>query len=173
MSFAALGLIGAGLSAAGTVAGGFAQANTAAYQAKIAQNNAAIAEQNAQRAAQAGEQQAGDTSEKGAANLASIKTAIAANNLDVNSGSALNVEKSARATSQLNTLQTERNAQEQVYGYRATAASDTAQANLDKSEETPDIIGAGIGATGTLFGNASAIGTKNFGVGSGLTSLFS
>lgn len=172
MSFAALGLIGAGLSAAGSVAGGFAQANTAAYQAKIAQNNATIARQNADHAAEAGEQQAADTSQKGAANLAAIKAGIAANGLDVNSGSAKDVETSARATSQLNTLRTENNAQDQVYGYRAQASGDDAQANLDKSEETPDIIGAGVGATGTLFGNASAIGTKNFGAGSGLSNLF-
>lgn len=173
MSFAALGLIGAGISAAGSLVGGISQANAADYQAQIAANNAKIAEQNAAHAAQAGEQQAADASQKGAANLGAIKAAIAANGLDVNSGSALDVEKSARSTSQLNTLRTENNAQQQVYGYRSQASNYEAQAELDRSEEGPDVLGGVLGGAGSLFSNASAIGTKNFGAGAGLSSLFS
>lgn len=173
MSFAALGLIGTAVSAFGSIAGGVAQANAADYQAQVADNNARIAQQNAAHAAQAGEQKAADASQKGAANLGAIKAAIAANGLDVNSGSALDVEKSARSTSQLNTLRTENDAQLQVYGYRSQATNYAAQAELDRSEEGPDIAGGILGGAGSLFGNASAIGTKNFGAGSGLSSLFS
>ena len=48
------GLVGAGVSATGTIEGGEATSNAAAYQAQVAKNNAIIAEQNATYASNAG-----------------------------------------------------------------------------------------------------------------------
>ncbi len=156
-----LGLIGAAVSAGGTMMNGMAQANAANYQAEVASNNAKIAQQNATYAAQAGAQQADTASKKGAANEAAIKGAIAANGVDVNSGSAVDVQTSAREQSKLDTLTTANNAQLQVYGYRSQAAGYQAQSQLDQMTAEQAPIGAAIGASGSLLSNASSIGLKS------------
>lgn len=94
-----LELIGAGTSAIGTIESGQATANAAPGRAKYA----IIAQQNATYAEQAGQVQAAATSLKGAAEGAKVKTAQAANNVDVNIGSAVNVQASERETNVLNT----------------------------------------------------------------------
>ena len=72
----------------------------------MASNNALIANQNAQRAIAAGQQQAQNQSLKNAAEFGAIKTGLAANNIDVNSGSAVDLEASQRAKGQLDTQNT-------------------------------------------------------------------
>ena len=55
MCFATLATIGSVVSAAGTVASGFATAANANYQSQVAANNAQIAQQNAAYAIEAGQ----------------------------------------------------------------------------------------------------------------------
>jgi len=154
------GLVGSGISAVGTIEGGEATANAASYQAQVAQNNAIIAEQNAQYASNAGLTQAAATSLKGAAEGAKVKTAQAANNVDVNTGSAVNVQASERETNVLNSETVLNNAELQAYGYRAAATGYKATAGLETEEAEQAPIGAVIGATGNLLSSASSIGVK-------------
>ena len=166
-----LGLMGAAISAGGTVMSGVAQSNAANYQAQVASNNAITAQQNAVHAEQAGAVATEAQSKKGAAQQAAVKGALAANGVDVNSGSAVDVQQSAREQSKLDTLTTENNAQLQAYGYRTQSTSYQEQASLDKMTANAAIPGAVVGATGGLLSNASSIGTKaNMGT---LSSLFS
>jgi hypothetical protein len=158
------GLAGAGISAIGTIEQGQATSNAAAYQAQVAQNNAIIAEQNATYASNAGLAQAAATSMKGASDFAKVKTAQAANNIDVNTGSAVNVQASERETNVLNSETVLNNAELQAYGYRAAATGYKATAGLEEEEAAQAPIGAIIGATGNLLSNASAVGLK-FGSG--------
>ena len=168
-----LALAGTAASAAGTVEGGIAQRNAANYNAQIAANNAATANQNASYAAHAGETQATQTSLKGAEQQARIKGALAANNVDVNSGSAVDVEQSSREESKFNTELTAANAQAQVYGYRTQQAGFQAQENLDKSTASNAVPGALLSASGGLLSNASAIGTKSPSFFNDIGNLFS
>lgn len=156
----ALGIIGAGISAVGTIEQGQATANAANYSAQVAKNNALIANQNAGYATAAGIQQADTSSRKGAAIGGKIKAAQAANNIDVNTGSAVGVQAGQRETSQLDTETVLNNAELQAYGYRTQATGYTAQAGLDTAQAEQAPIGAAIGATGSLLSNASSIGTK-------------
>jgi hypothetical protein len=159
-TLAVVGLAGAAASAGGTVLGGIAQGNMSEYQATVAKNNAIIADQNAAYASAAGEAQAQAVSLKGAATAGKIKTAQAANGVDVNTGSAVNVQKSQAETSQLDTETTLNNAELQVHGYRANAMNYTAQAGLDQAEAEEAPIGADLSAAGNLLSSASSIGTK-------------
>ena len=172
-----LGVIGAVVSAGGTMMNGLAQSKAANYQAQVASNNAKIAEQNAIHAEQAGAQATEAQSKKGAAQQAAIKGAIAANGVDVNSGSAVDVQESAREQSKLDTLNQDHNTQLQVYGYRTQETGYNAQAELDKATAEQAPIGAAIGATGGLLSNASSIGfnaAKTGGsISSSLSSMFS
>lgn len=172
MCLATLGIIGAGISAGGTLMNGMAQSQAASYQAQVASNNAIIAQQNAVHAEQAGAQQTDAMSKKGAAQEAAIRGAIAANGVDVNSGSAVDVQTSARETSKLDTLTTDNNAQLQVYGYRTQATNYQAQSQLDQMTAASAPIGAAFGATGSLLSNASSIGLKNGGNMGILSSLW-
>jgi hypothetical protein len=155
-----LGLVGAATSAIGTIECGQATANAASYQAQVAQNNAIIAEQNAAYASEAGLASAAATSMKGAAASGKVKATQAASGIDVNTGSAINVQASERETNVLNTETVLNNAELQAYGYRARATSEQAQAGLEKEEAEQATVGADIGATGNLLSSASSIGLK-------------
>ena len=155
-----LGAIGAGVSAVGAVVGGISQANNASYQAQVASNNAAIANNNAKMAMEAGNAQAQAKSLQGAAKGGEIKAAQAANGVDVNTGSNVDVQASQREASNLDTQTVEHNAALQAYGYRTQATSFQAQAGLDTAEADQAIPGAVIGASGGLLSNASSIGFK-------------
>lgn len=175
MTFAAPALGAAGLIS--NLAGGFAgaqgklqtgRANSMAsyYQAAVAANNAALANQAAGRATAAGIAKTQDVGLKGAANLGSIKTEQAANGVDVNSGSALNVQSSARRENQISTERTMQNAEEQAWGYRVQASNEMAQAALDAQSGKNIEQGAQTGATAQ---EAGALGTALLGVpGTGL-----
>ena len=141
-----LALAGAGASAVGTLEAG-------SYQGEVASNNAKIATQNAAYAREAGQEQAAIASRKGAAQGAALKTGLAANGVDVNSGSAVDVEAGARETSKLDAETVLNNAELQAYGY-------TTQATNFKAQAKQDVIGSEFGAAGSLLGNASSIGWK-------------
>lgn len=160
MCFGTLGIIGAATSALGTIVGGVAQANQANYQAQVADNNAKIAKQNATSAEEAGRVEAQAQSQKGAAIEGSIIASQAANGIDVNTGSAVDVQKSQRETDALDTANVMRNADLSAYGYRTQASNYQAQAGLDRSQASFAPISAAIGATGSFLGNASSIGSK-------------
>jgi hypothetical protein len=152
--------VGAAVSAAGAISGGIAAGNEANYQSQVAKNNAQIAQQKAQYATASGEANAAATSMKGRAQIGAIKAAEAANNVDVNSGSASAVRTGQRETNQLDTLTVMNRALLQDYGYQAQASNFSAQAGLDETaaEEAP--IAGGLNAAGGLLSSASALGGK-------------
>jgi hypothetical protein len=155
-----LGLIGAAVSAGGSVMGGLSQASASHYQAEVARNNAQTEAQNASHASAATADAAEQQSLKGANRQAAVKGALAANGVDVNSGSAVNVEASDREQAKLDTLNTESNGQQQVYGYRVQSGNFNAQSGLDQQQADQAPVGAAFGALGSLASNASAIGFK-------------
>jgi hypothetical protein len=156
----AAGIAGAGISAAGAVEQGQATANAANYNAQVASNNATIATQNAAYATSAGQTQAATKSLQGAAAGGRIKAAQAASGIDVNSGSAVNVQQSQRETSKLDTETVLNNAELKAYGYRSNATGFQAQSGLETAEAEQAPIGADIGAAGGLLGSASSLGLK-------------
>ena len=162
-----LGLIGGGVSAGGAVLGGIAQGNASSYQAAVARNNAITANQNATYAEEAGYAQADATARKGAAESGKIKTAQAANNIDVNTGSASRVQAGQRETNVLNTETVLNNAELSAYGYRTQATGFTAQAGLEQQEAEEAPIGGALNATGDLLSSASSVGFKYGGGGGG------
>lgn len=163
---AAASLAGTGISALGALSTGSANAAAANYQAQVAQNNATIANQNAAYAIQSGEQQATTQGLKGRAEGQHLKAEIAANGIDVNSGSAVGLEASQGEKAQLDTETTRQNAAVLAYGYRTQSTSDIAQAQLEKAQAGFDTTAGLLGAAGSLLSGAGNIGFK----WSGLTS---
>lgn len=157
---AVLAVAGTAVTAFGQVEQGQATANAANYQAQVAQNNAQIAEQNAAGAVMAGQQQAAASSLKSAGTAGQIKTAQAASGIDVNTGSAVDVQQSQREQGQLDAETVLHNAQLEAYGYRSQATGFQAQAGLETATAEQAPIGAGIGAAGTILQGASGIASK-------------
>jgi hypothetical protein len=165
----------------------------AAYQAQVARNNAIIAGYNATEAEQAGETQAYVTSQTAAAQGGRIKAAQAANNIDVNTGSAVKVQRGARQAGVLNTETVLNNAELAAYGYRSQQTAYTETAGLEQMQANNAPIASGLaiagseyaaagaeygaegaeeGAIGSLLLSASGIGFKVGGTNA-LTSVFS
>ena len=164
MAVAALPLIisavGAGVSAYSSIQGGLAQSSAAAYQAQVAKNNATIAQQNARYATTAVEIQASERSQQAAATQGRIRTAIAANGVDVNTGSASDVQSSQRQIGQLDTENVMQSALLNAYGYRTQAAGYSAQSALDTAQSSQAVEGGILSGVGGLLGSAGSIGTK-------------
>jgi hypothetical protein len=160
--FAAAGLAGSAIDAYGSYASGQAQQAAAGYNAQVARQNATIATQNANMAGAVGNEQAGIQGLKNKAAVGGILASQGANNVDVNSGSAVDVRAGQQEAGQLSALTIRSNAARQAYGYQVGAASSTGQAAQDVYQgqelaEAGDIGAAGgllkgIGAAGTMLG---------------------
>ncbi len=171
---AVAGVVGAGVSAYGLVQqgqaakeAGAAQAASANYSAAVAANNAAIAEQNAQHAEQAGLAQAQAVSLKGAATSGRIKAAQAASGIDVNTGSAVDVQESQAEKNTLDTETVMSNAELQAYGYRTQGVGYKSQEELDLATGRQAPIAASFAASGDylkagggLLSSVSSVGSK-------------
>lgn len=148
--------VGSGISATGDLLGGFAQQKALSYQGQVASNNATIANEKAQYATEAGAARAEAQGIKGRQQLGGVRTGLAANNLDVNSGSAADVQVSQRETGLLDTQNVTHQAALAAYGYQTQATNDLAQAKLlhDESDLAP--IQGGIEAASAATGSQSA-----------------
>lgn len=160
----------AGLQALGSIQQGYAGAAAAGYNASVAQNNAKIAKQNAGWSSAEGEQKFGVAGLEAQQKEGGIKVAQAANNVDVNSGSAVGVQRSQAQMSELNQSDIRSNAARQAYGYNVQAAGDIGQANLYKSQASNDIKGGWLSAGASILqgaGTASLYGGGGGGAGTG------
>lgn len=166
---------GAGVGAYGAIKQGEATSAADKYNAQIAANNAQIATQSANYAGAAGTAQAEQAGLQSRAKLGAIVANEGASGVDINSGSNLQVQSSARELGELNAITIRSNAARTAYGYQVQGANDTAQSQLDtfaaNNATTAGDIGAGSSVLGGLGSAASnyAKFTMNGG-GSGLNS---
>ena len=163
-----LSVVGAVAGAAGSLASAAAQSKAAAYQAAVAKNNQQIEQYNAVQAANAGRIQAQQKSMKNAEQIARIGAALAAGNIDVNTGSAVDVKTSQREVGQLDAQTTMHNAELQVYGYSNRAQAFGEQAQLDTMESSQGGMAGILGAGGSVLGNSKAFSSLG-GLGSVLS----
>ena len=126
------------------------------------QQNQQIALQNATAAGQAGEAQAAQAEQKTRAEVGAIKASSAASGVDVNSGSALDVQSSASELGELNAITIRGNAAKQAYGYETQGTSFQNQANLDTSQAADATTAGEIGAGSTFLGGVGSA-ASNYG----------
>ena len=163
-SFTAAGLgtagsvLGSVVSGVGQLSSGNASLAAAKYNSQVASENAQIAQQNETWAAQAGEQQVGEQAQKTRATVGAIKAAQAANNVDVNSGSAVMLLPSAAALGELSALNIRSNAARTAYGYATQSASETSKSQLDTFEGEQAQIAGDVGAGASVLGGVGNAG---------------
>lgn len=145
------------ISLATTVAGGVFSAVGAYNQneaaSKAASYNAAVANNAATFARQQGEIKAQASDRQTAALLGRQKAAYAAGNLDVNSGSPLDIQADTARFGRLNSLTIRNNAAREAWGYQAGA-------NLDTAESQGYAQAAPMAAAGSLIGTAGDVAGK-------------
>lgn len=152
----AVSTIGAGVSAYGSIQSGNAASAASSYQAQVSANNATIADQNAQYAKAAGERQVNQQQFKTAATVGAIKAQQASEGLDVNSGSNLDVQSSAKELGELDAITVRNAAARQAYGYQAQSMSDVAQGQLQEAKASSDSTAGLFGATSSVLGGVSS-----------------
>lgn len=169
-----LSLLGALTKAGGQVSGGqvastqqLYNSQVADYQAMVAENNATIARETGTRTVEAGEVGATIEGLKTAGLVGRIKANQGANNIDVNTGSAVGVRADAATAGKFSAETVLSNAQLQNWGYRNQAAQFQTQANLDRSGAQFSrnmapyaVTGGNLAAAGTLLDSASALPWK-------------
>ena len=149
------------VGAVGAISSANAQSQAASYQAQVAQNNATIAKQQAEVSSAAGEAAVEQEGLKTRATVGAIKAAEAAGNVDVNTGSNVDVRSSAAELGELDALTVRANAANKTYGYLTNATSFEGQAALDKAEASQASTAGLFGAAGSLLSGASSA-TSNY-----------
>jgi hypothetical protein len=152
----ALAAVGTAATVAGAEQQASSQAQAAAYQAQVAANNQATANQMASQAVQRGEANATTQEMKTRATVGAITAAQAANNVDVNTGSALDVKTGAEETGQLDALTIRSNAAREAYGFKTEGVNFAADAGLLEQKSQQAIEAGDIAAAGSLLGGASS-----------------
>lgn len=139
-----LAIASTAFSAIGDIQKGIAGQNAANY-------NAEVARQNAIHAVEVGQVKAMNVGLRAAATGGRIKAAQAANNVNVNTGSAVAVQQGQREAGAVDQANTSNDALTQAYGYQA-------QSNLDKYQGKAAIAEGITGALGDIAGGASKWG---------------
>lgn len=147
-------------SAMGAKQSASAQANSAKYNAEIDTQNAAQALQNANFSIAAGEAQTGIQGQQNRAQMGAIKSQEAASGVDINSGSAADVQQSAREIGQENALTIRSNAVKEAYGYGVQAQGFKEEAQLGTAQAGYAEQAGNIGVASSLLGATSNASTN-------------
>jgi hypothetical protein len=123
--------VSAGVGAYSAIQSGNAQKAAANYQAQVAANNSVIANDNANQAIQAGNTQLQAAQEQAAQHQGMIRAVMGAGGIDLNSGSALRNQEGVAEVDQLNEATITSNAARSAWNYRNQGADYSAQSNLD------------------------------------------
>lgn len=154
---AAAAVIGAGLTAYGASEQADAQKKASNYQAEVAANNAKIAGYQRSAELQQGEDLAQQSMTQRAQMLSKQRAALAANGVDLSSGSAIDLMASTEFLGAQDVNQIQSNAARKAWGYDVDGSNYKAQSNLDKwkaDSTNPTAVGAMAG-TSSLLSSAS------------------
>ncbi len=147
--------VGGVVGAVGQIMSSQAAASASKYNAKVNERNAGVATQNAAISGQAGSQQATIQSLKTRASMGDAKTSQAGAGMDVNSGSAVDVQDSIAKIGELDALTIRSNAVKEAYGYATQATNFKSEAALDRFEASNKLTQGYFDATTTLLGSGS------------------
>ena len=159
-----IGLASSGASGAlgvfSSLMGGGAKADAYKYQSSMAWQNAAIAKQNQKYALDVGEQQAEKQGIAGAAQAGQIKAGQAASGVDVNTGSAKEVQTSQHLVSQMDLNTIREKAAKTAYDFSVQATNYENQAKgYNKAAGNARTEGV-LGAVSSFIGTVGSVSSK-------------
>lgn len=148
----AMGLLSAGIGAMGAIQEGQARAEAANYQAQVQENNAQIAEFKARDAIVRGNEEQKKQRQYTASVSAKQRVAMAANNVDVTYGSALDAAVDTAMLGELDALTIQSNSYREAYDHKISATNERAGAELSRMEAKNAQTAGFLSAAGTLVG---------------------
>lgn len=164
---AAAGSIGLGSSLAGGILSAFSaekegqsQSQMYNYQAQVSRINAQIDRQNSEWAQQKGDIEGRQYGMKAGQQFGQIRAAQGASGLDVNSGSAKEVQQSQRTITHMDEAQIRENAGKTAYDYRFKQTQDENQAGLYDKAASDVKSAAHLKALGSIIGTAGSVSSK-------------
>lgn len=152
--------LGSLTSAFGAFMGGEAQQQMYDYQAGVAKLNAQIAEQNATYARNVGEMQAMQVGLEGGQRMGQIRAAQGASGLDVNTGSAKQVQTSQAQITGTEVAAVRSNAAKTAYNYQVEGVQYQTQAQLDTLAGQNARTAGMVGAMSSIVGGASSVANE-------------
>ena len=155
----------AGVSAVGSVVSGIGQKQVLDYQARVADQNAQLAEDQAQDSIQNTNLEA----QRRYRDLAQTKgrqvAAMAANGIDLNFGSAVDVQRDTAATGAEDLAQIYKGGNERTRGFEITAFNSRAEAIGDRARGKGALVGGIFGGVATALGGAASAMKTAHGIG--------
>jgi hypothetical protein len=162
LTYGSLGasLLSTAVGVYGQVQSGAAAAGQARYQAQVAENNRIIAEQQARDAEMRGQMAEDARRQQTRMLIGRQRTALAANGMLVDDGSALDITGDTAAQGEIDALTLRANAAREAYGYRAQGSNFMADAGLQRARSAAAGPAALVGAGATLLSGAGTVGDR-------------
>ena len=167
MAAGGIGAIGLGASLAGGILSAFGSYQTGKnqqamynYQAQVARINAQIDRQNADWSYHKGDIEAQQYGMKAAQQRGAIRAAQGASNIDVNSGSAVEVQRSQEKLKNIDLGQIRENAAKTAYDWQVKAVMDENQAGLYQYAGENAMQAGKIGAFSSILGSVGSVSSK-------------
>lgn len=144
------------VSDAGSIFSGASEQGAANAQKRIARQNAEIAERNADLTMAGGESDAQALGFRNRAMSGALKAHQGASGVDVNSGSALDVQESQHALGMFDQMTLRSNAAREAFGFKVQAKQFRDEAAIAKAKANNAGVSAGINVLSSLVGGASS-----------------
>lgn len=151
---------GAAATAYGVYESGQARKDAANYQVAVARNNQAVSEDYAKLELARGQRMEEAKRMETAQRQGAIRAAVAANGLDVNSGSPLRLQEDTAMLGEYDALTIRSNAERSAYGYRVQGTNYAAQAQLNGMEASNASRAGTLGAWSSIIGGAAGVSGK-------------
>lgn len=172
VSLAAIGMAAsvasAGVGAVGAIQQGNAAAASANYQAKVNQNNAILAERNAEDARKRADVGVEDHRRQVAALKGRQTALMAANGLDVTSGSPLAILADTAQMGELDAVTIRNNGEREALGYESQGMNFRAESQLNRMNAKSSKQAGMIGAAGAVVSGVGQVADKWYKMGSSI-----
>ncbi|ALJ15364.1 hypothetical protein LH19_21015 [Sphingopyxis macrogoltabida] len=144
----------AAVSAAGQIQAGIYQSRMSRYQAQVAEQNKVLVRENAADAIVQGQEQQRQLGREVAARVGSQEARMAANNVDITTGSAARVIADTRMVGAEDSAAISENVRRRIKGLQVDAWNIESEKRAAKAEGKQALVAAGFGAATTLLGGA-------------------
>lgn len=152
---AALPLVAASISAAGTLVGGVAANAQGRYQSRVMEQNARMSEEAAQDSVTRGQREARQLYRQISQTKGAQNAAMAANGIDLGFGSALRTQQDTALMAQEDAEDLYSNIDQRTRGFFIDATNNRAEGRAAKYRGQQELVGSFFKAGATLAGGAS------------------
>ena len=153
----AASVVGAGVGAVGAISQANASSASASYNAEVAKNNQTAADQSAQAALQEGAVAQQQKAYQEDVLVGQEKAGLAANGVDVGSGSAVDILSDTKAAGELDQLTILNNAARTSAGFINQGINYGNQANINEAASQASLTGGDLAATSDVIKGAGAV----------------